>query len=179
MRESSKAALGGIVAALAIVVMLVTYISPLLVYTAPPFAGILLIIIIEEINYKWAVSTYAAISTLSLLFIADKEAAVFFVMFFGYFPILRKYLEEKIKNKTLLYVVKLLIFNTALMSAVYICSFVFHIDYSEFSSSGEAMMILFAVMMNIVFIVYDFLLAKLMLLYDIKLKKQFVKLFHR
>ena len=179
MRESSKAALGGIVSALAVVIMLITYISPLLVYTAPPFAGILLIIIIEEISYGWAVSTYAAISALSVLFIADKEAAVFFVFFFGYYPILRKFLADKIKKQPVLYALKLLIFNVALLSAVYVCAYVFHIDYSEFSDSGEVMMLLFWGLMNVVFIVYDFLLAKIMLLYNVKLKKEFKKLFHR
>lgn len=171
--------MGGIVAALAVVIMLITYISPLLVYTAPPFAGILLIIIIEEISYGWAIGTYAAISALSVLFIADKEAAVFFVFFFGYYPILRKFISEKIKNRPLLYVLKLLIFNAALFAAVYTCAYVFNIDYSEFSDSGEVMMLLFWGLMNVVFIVYDFLLSRLMLLYDLKLKKEFKKLFHR
>lgn len=179
MRESSKAALGGIVAALAVVIMLITYLSPLLVYTAPPFAGILLIIIIEEISYGWAFGTYAAVSALSILFIADKEAAVFFVFFFGYYPILRKYLSSKIKNRPVLYVIKLLIFNAALLSAVYVCAYVFNIDYSEFSDSGEIMMLLFWGLMNVVFIVYDFLLSKLMFIYDVRLRKEFKKLFHR
>ena len=96
MRESSKAALGGIVAALAVVVMLATYISPLLVYTAPPFAGLLLIFIIKEIGYSWAFGTYAAVSLLSVFVIADKESAVFFTFFFGFYPILRSFLCKKI-----------------------------------------------------------------------------------
>ena len=62
MKESSKAALGGIVSALAVVVMLCTYISPLLVYTAPPFAGVLLLLIVNELGYKWSLGTFFAIS---------------------------------------------------------------------------------------------------------------------
>ena len=78
MRESSKAALGGIVSALAVIAMLVTYLSPLLVYTAPPLAGILLILIVNEIGYRWAFGTYVSISLLSVFLIADKESAVFY-----------------------------------------------------------------------------------------------------
>ena len=52
MRESSKAALGGIIAALSVSIMLLTYISPLLVYTVPVISGLLLLIIVTEIGYK-------------------------------------------------------------------------------------------------------------------------------
>ena len=98
MRESTKAALGGIVSALAVIVMLVTYLSPLLVYTAPPFAGILLILIVNELGNKWAVGTYVSISLLSIFFIADKESAVFFTMFFGYYPILKLWMDAHLKR---------------------------------------------------------------------------------
>ncbi len=64
MRESSKAALGGIIAALSVSMMLLTYLSPLLVYTAPVLAGLLLLIIVNEIGYRWAIGTYAAIGML-------------------------------------------------------------------------------------------------------------------
>ncbi len=178
MRESSKAALGGIIAALSVVIMLITYISPLLVYTVPPFAGILLIIIVKEISRRWAFGTYAAVSVLSMLFIADREAAVFFVFFFGYYPILRDFITEKIKNKTVLFLLKLVIFNAALIAAVYTCSYVFHIDYSEFSTTGEAMIFLFWGLMNIVFISYDYFIFRLLILYDNRIKKQFTRLFH-
>ena len=158
--------------------MLITYISPIVTYTAPPFAGILLIIIIKEISRKWAFGTYAAIGVLSLLFIADKESAVFFVFFFGYYPILRSYLSEKLNNRIILFILKFSVFNAALLSAVFVCAFVFHIDYSEFSSTGEYLMLLFLALMNIVFVLYDFLIDRLLFLYDIKLKKKFARLFH-
>ena len=69
LRESTKASLGGIIAALSIVIMLLTYVSPLLVYTAPPFAGILLLIIINELGFRWSVATFAAVSLLSVFII--------------------------------------------------------------------------------------------------------------
>ena len=60
MRESSKAALCGMVAALAVVIMMITYISPVLVYTAPPFAGLILLLIVNEVGFSRAVGTYFA-----------------------------------------------------------------------------------------------------------------------
>ena len=160
MRESTKAALGGIVSALAVIVMLVTYLSPLLVYTAPPFAGILLILIVNELGNKWAVGTYVSISILSVFFIADKESAVFFTMFFGYYPIL-----------------KLLIFNCSIAAAVAVCIFVFHIPYDEFSETGYLMLGVFWGMLNGLLAVYDFLVSSLQRLYVNRLKKTIRRIF--
>ena len=106
MRESTKASLGGIIAALSIVIMLLTYVSPLLVYTAPPFAGILLLIIINELGFRWSAATFAAVSLLSVFIIADKEAAVFYTMFFGYYPILVTVINKAVKNKLVNFVIK-------------------------------------------------------------------------
>lgn len=177
MRESSKAALGGIVAALSVVIMLATYLSPLLVYTAPPFAGILLIVILEELDLKWAFGTYVAISLLSLFMIADKEAAVFFTLFFGYYPILRAFFSTKIKKKQVLLLLGWIVFNVASAAAILLCAFVFHIDYGEFYENGKLFVILTIFLMNVVFIVYDFLLVRVHTYYRLKIKSKIKKIF--
>ena len=49
-----------------------------------------LIVAVIEIggeNGAWMI--YAAVAVLSLLFAADKEAALLFVLFFGYYPVLK------------------------------------------------------------------------------------------
>lgn len=177
MRESSKAALGGIIAALSIVIMLVTYVSPLLVYTAPPFAGLLLIVIVYEMGYGWAFGTYAAVSLLSVFMIADKEAALFFTMFFGYYPLLREWMHKKIKNSALCYLPEILIFNVMTIGAGLIGAFFFNVDYSELTEGGRAFLILFWVLMNVVFFVYDFLVDRLVKLYVNKIQKRIRGLF--
>lgn len=177
MRESSKSALGGITAALAVSIMLITYISPFLAYTAPPLAGVLLIVIVAEIGYKWAIGTYTAISLLSLFLIADKEAAVFFVMLFGYYPILREFLYSKLKNKIILALLKLIIFNSSLFVSITVSNYVFGIDYSEFSNGGLMFIILFVAAMNMILFLYDFLITKLTLLYKVSLQKKIRSMF--
>lgn len=177
MKQSSKAAIGGIVSSLAVVIMLCTYISPLLVYTAPPFAGLLLVLTVNELGYKWSLGTYASISILSLLFIADKEAAVFFTMFFGYFPILVLFLEKRFRNKPFRFILKLLIFNISCCCAVFISSFVFEIDYSDFLEDGVFFLVFFIIMMNILFVIYDRLIIKIQFFYKSSVQKKFRKLF--
>ena len=177
MRESSKAALGGIIAALSVSIMLLTYISPILVYTAPVFAGMFLLIVVEEIGYYWGVGTYAAVSLLSVFMIADKEAAVFYTVLFGYYPILREFICGRIKNRLLLFLIKLWVFNAALFAAISVCNYVFHIDYSEFSQGGKIMVAVYIAMMNAVLFLYDLLIAKFTLLYKNRLQKKIRKMF--
>ena len=178
LRESSKAALGGIISALAVVIMASTYISPILVYTAPAFAGLLLLIIVNEISYKWALGTFISVSLLSMFMIADKEAAVFFTFFFGYFPILSKYLENAVKNKWIRTLIKAIIFNASSIISILISLFVFGISYDDFQDEGALYIVIFFILMNVLFLIYDSLVISLQLLYEKKLKKRFKKLFN-
>ncbi len=178
MRESTKASLGGIISALAIVIMLTTYISPLLVYTAPPFAGLLLLIIVNELGYKWSIGTFLSISILSVFIIADKESAVFFAMFFGYYPILATFFNKRVSNRFLNYIIKFFVFNISCLAAVFCCSFFFGISYSDVLNEGLVYIIAFILLLNIFFIIYDMLIIRLQLLYVLKLKKTIKKLFN-
>lgn len=177
MRESSKAALGGIISALSVIIMLITYLSPLLVYTAPPFAGLLLIIIVNELNKKWAFGTYISVSLLSLFLIADKESAVFYTFFFGYYPVLHIIFEEKIKSRLLKSVIKLIIFNTSILSAVIVCQYIFNISYDDFNELGKYSYVIFIVLINFLLLFYDILLKKMQILYKIKLQPKIKKIF--
>ena len=97
-RTSDRVALGGIVAALCIVIMFLTGVVPALYIVSPMAAGLLMVILAEEVSVGWAWLTYLAVSLLSLMVTFDKEAALMFILFFGYYPMLRLNLE-KIKAK--------------------------------------------------------------------------------
>ena len=177
MRESSKSALCGIIAALSVSIMLLTYISPFLIYAIPVFAGMFLIVILDEIGGKWAFGTYTAVSLLSFFLIADKEAAVFYVLLFGYYPILRAFVNAKIRSRILVFLIKFIVFGLSLFASVAVCSFVFNIDYSEFSEKGMIYLICVVVLMYALFFLYDFLLGVMTKLYILKVKDRIKKLF--
>ena len=75
-KKSSKTAVGGVITALSIVLMFLTSVIPTLTYALPAAAGFLITLIVIEIDKKWALGVYVAVSLLSVLLIADKEAAV-------------------------------------------------------------------------------------------------------
>ena len=85
--------MGGIASALCLLLMILTII-PIATYTMPALAGMVLIVVVIENGYSTAWMVYAAVGFLSLFICPDKEAAMLFVGFFGYYPILKGKLEK-------------------------------------------------------------------------------------
>lgn len=119
MSKSGKIALGGLLTALGVVLMFLTGLIPIGTYALPAIAGVLLIVAVIEIGAKWAWMIYAAVAVLSLLFAADKEAALLFVLFFGYYPVLKSFLE-RISNKVLSWISKFAVFNVAVVACFFL-----------------------------------------------------------
>ena len=161
MKKSGKVALGGIIAAFAILVMLIAY-FPSLTYAVPAIAGAILIIIVIEINAKWAFLVYLVIGFLALL-ICEKEASVLFVSFFGYYPIIKAKLEG-LKNRVFEWVLKFIIFNIAVILAYFIIInlFLIPLDVGFLKKYGVPVLL---VLGNVVFLLYDIGLTRVITLY--------------
>ena len=89
MKTSLKISLGGAIAAVSLVLMLLTTVIPFGTFAFPAFAGMLLTVIVIEVGYGFAVSVFAATALLSFLIVSDKEAALMYTAFFGFYPILQ------------------------------------------------------------------------------------------
>ncbi len=173
---SFKVSLGGIITALSIVFMFMTGLLPLFVYVIPALCGAMLLIIAIEISSTWSYLTYAAISVLSLLLVPDKEAALLYVFLMGFYPTLKLRLD-KIKPIALSYTVKLLIYN--LLIVLYynitiriISSSSLQEDMGEFGRYG---IYIFWAVTNVVFLIYDIAIGRLMGLYLDWIRKKILK----
>ena len=93
-KKSKFIAFGGMIAALSICLMMLTGVISVLVYSTPIIVGLFLILMVVAMGKKWAFAVYIAVSVLSLLFVAQKESAIIYVAFFGYYPILKPVLES-------------------------------------------------------------------------------------
>ncbi len=155
---SSRVALGGIVAALCIVIMFLTGVLPALYIAAPMAAGLLMIILVEEVSVGWAWLTYHAVSLLALIVTFDKEAALMFILFFGYYPMLRLYLE-KIKSRPLKTVCKYAVFNLFLLLD-YLAT-VYVLGLPTFEDTGPVMFVILFLAFNLVFYFYDKVLSRM------------------
>ena len=174
--NSFKVALGGVISALSIVLMFLTGVIATLTYAIPAIAGAFLILIVIEISPKFATSVYVAVSILSLLVVADKEAAVMYAMFFGYYPILKGFIERKL-NDIYAWVVKYVVFNIAVISAYFVVSKLFMISFDDIDFLGKFALPLLLLICNIVFALYDIALTRLLSSYIYNWRKYIKRVF--
>ncbi len=177
MRKSAKTALGGMIAALSITIMLSTAVIPYLTYALPAMAGILLVIMVIEISKSWAICTYAAISILSFLILPDKEAAMMYCAFFGSYPIFKPFVEGKISNDVICWALKAVFFNTTAIAAYVIIVNVLGLPLDEMDELGKWGIPLLLAMGNVMFVLYDICITRMVTLYLRKWQKKFRKLF--
>ncbi len=174
--NSFKVAFGGIISAVSIVLMFSTGLIPTLTYAIPAVAGALLIMIVIEISPKFAVAVYLAVSVLSLLVVADKEAAVMYAAFFGYYPIIKGFIEKKL-NGVSAWIVKYIIFNVAVISAYLIVSKILGISYDDIAFLGKFALPLLWLICNITFAFYDIALTRILSIYIYNWRKYVKRVF--
>ena len=174
MSKSGKIALGGLLTALGVVLMFLTGLIPIGTYALPAIAGVLLIVAVIEIGAKWAWMIYAAVAVLSLLFAADKEAALLFVLFFGYYPVLKSFLE-RISNKVLSWISKFAVFNVAVVACFFLAVNCLQLPEDSFTVFGIYLPWVFLILGNAVFLIYDIALSGLVATYVEKLHHRVTK----
>lgn len=168
---SYRVALGGIVSSFCLLAMFMTGVFPLLYLVLPMIAGVLMLIVVTEVNTPWALLTYMAVGLLSLFVTYDKEAALIFIMFFGHYPIVMKYLNC-IHPKLLRVSVKLLIFNVCMVAYFYVNVYLFGLQdlLEAFEDFGKYGSIILLVIVNPFFLMYDFGLDGMREIYSRSLK---------
>lgn len=172
MKNTKLIALTGILSALSVVLMFFGSVVSVFTYVMPLITG-LLMIILNDFSKRHSVIMFAAVSIISVFALPDKECALTYIFFFGYYPIIRDNLNH-IKNSVMSYFAKLLIFNAGIILSQLLCFYVLHIPFDDiFGKWGIALLLLLA---NLVFAVYERLLSILIILYNKKLKKAIIKI---
>ncbi len=161
-------------AALGLVLMFMTALIPFGTYAFPTFAGILTVVIVIEIGYGYAVAVYAATAILSFLLVPDKEAALMYAIFFGFYPIL-KGLIERLPNKPAQYALKLVLFNACVIAAFFIAVNLLSIPEDSYYLFGLNMPLIFLLLGNVFFVIYDICVTRLVTVYLLKWRKKLNK----
>ncbi len=168
--SAGAVALGGTLAALAVVLMLLGGIIPIGTYCCPILASLLLIPVLDACGTRLALAWYGAVALLAVLLCPDKETAAVFV-FFGYYPICKPFLDRLPRLPRRL--CKGLLFNLSVVVMYALLIFVLGMAAlgEEFRQTGTAMLILLLVLGNVTFVLVDVLAGRLTLLYQAKKKK--------
>lgn len=176
MKQSSRCAIGGIVASLSLVLMISVAVIPFLTYALPALAGALIMFIVVEINRKWAFGVYAAVAILGMILCAEKEVAVMYLAFFGYYPILKSFLESKLP-RIVEWITKIFSFVLTMAGSYYLMIKFMGVTIDETEEWGVWAYPILLGMGTFAFILYDIALSKTVSLYLLKWQKHFKRYF--
>lgn len=158
MRSSSvKAiALGGMLCAVAVVIMCLGGLIPFATFICPMLATVVCYIVLRSCGKKITWCWYIAVAILSILLAPDKEAAAVFV-FLGYYPILKIGFDKHRFS----WIYKIILFNCAIVVMYFLLFSVFGMaqlseEYAQLGSIGGCIMLLLG---NATFFLLDRLLS--------------------
>lgn len=122
-------------------------------------------IMLEE-RYGLALISVAAVSLLGFWILVDKTLLLPYVLFFGHYGI-GKYLIEKKRRRAPAMVLKYVYFNIAL-AALYFTARTLLLSQLPF----EMPLVAFFIIMQFIFLVYDFLFSKVTQFYNDRMRKK-------
>ncbi len=167
IKKTYSLAFSSVIAAMSLAFLLITAVIPVGTYALPCIAGALLAAVVIESGYIAAFTVYGVVSLLSFLLAADKEAALYYVAFLGFYPIL-KGLLERIKSRIVQYIAKFSVFNVCMVAAFFVSITVLSVPKESFELFGIYLPWAFLVAGNGVFVVYDICLTRLISQYVLK-----------
>ncbi len=178
LKRTSQVALGGMIAALCVLLMMLTGILPFLTYAVPAMAGFLMVVMVIECGTKWAVVVYIAVSILSVLVAPDKTAALLFVFFLGFYPILKGTLE-KLPSRILEWALKMILFNVCVVAAYLLMIYVLKMPevMTEMGDLGRYTGIVTLALGNVVFVIFDLALTRIISAYITWFRPKFLRRF--
>ena len=150
-------ALGGMMAALAVVIMTLGGAIPLNTVLCPIVCMMVLRFVLSITGRRVAWAWYGAVSILSLLLGPDKEAAAIFLAL-GYYPILKPRLDQ-IKGGL---VIKLALFNVVILAMYWVLIKILGMDQiaSDYAELGRVMTVIMLILGNVTFWMLDIVLGK-------------------
>ena len=154
--KSRMMAMGGVTAALAVVIMCMGGLIPVATFVCPLICCLILQFISGTLKARMCWVWYVVVSVLAVLLGPDKEAAAVFV-FLGYYPIIRPLFPKKIWG----WILKVVYFNISILVMYWLLIHFLGIqqivqDYTGFGGLTGAILILLG---NITFVMLDRLLG--------------------
>lgn len=179
--KTKKLTLSAVLAAMGVVLLLIGSVVEMLDLSMAAMASFLCIFAVIELRrgYPWLI--YATTATLSIILMPFSLGGWCYLLFFGFYPIIKEKIEKL--GRTSSWIVKIVAYN--LLVTAFICIFKllflndFNIVIEELSvmlggtDSFALMAICVYVTMNVIFVLYDIALTRLITLYLVRLRAKF------
>lgn len=150
-------ALGGMLAAVAVVLMCIGTIIPVATYAAPVLCMMVCKIVLQLCGGRIAWAWYGVVTILGLMMAPDKEAAAVFLVL-GYYPIVK----PKLDRMKCSWLWKGLVFNGSILLLYWVLLNVIGVSQllEEFSGMSIAMTAVLLILGNVTFFLLDHVLSR-------------------
>lgn len=156
--KTKNTAISGLMTALSVVLMMLTTLIPVFMYVIPIATGLVVLFVADISDKKWGVGVYFSTAFLSLFLITDKEAALTYALFFGYYPLIKDIIEKL--PKAWGWLLKLALFNASAVGIGVISFYLFGVSGEEYEEFGKFTIPILLIMANVAFVLYDFCITK-------------------
>lgn len=126
------------------------------------------LVVEEEYGFAWL--NFVATCLISLFIMPDRLRLIPYALFFGHYGIMKSFIEKKLRDKVICYVVKLLYFNAALVGTYFLAGSVLTADVTV-----ELPIWALALLANAAFAVYDYAFSKVTLVYVNRIRRWLLK----
>ncbi len=177
--NTKKLTVSALLAAMGVALLLIGALLETLDLTMAALTSFLCIFAVIELGgaYPWLI--FAVTSVLAIILMPQSMGGWFYLLFFGYYPILKEKFEKL--NKYIAWIIKIALLNVALILSVVLVSFIFYggnpLDTFNFifsdAEGGVYVAVAVYALVNLVFIIYDIALTRIISFYFIKLRHRF------
>ena len=179
--KTKKLTLSATLAAMGVVLLIIGGLIEVLDLSMAALASFFCIFSVIEMEkgYSWMI--FAVTGILAVVLMPQGLGGWLYLVFFGYYPIIKEMLERL--TRPIAWALKIVVFNLAVTVYGVICYFLFfgqiELLFNEVSamlggiSAGAVIISVVYVALNLVFVVYDIALTRLITLYLLRLRKRF------
>lgn len=153
------------ISALSVVLLYVGSLFDVLDLSLAALASFAVIFAVIELGGAYPYAIWACVSVLSLLLLPNKFPALIYFLFAGIYPIFKSKFEGF--RPLFAWLLKLSAFNSALLLLYLASRFLFMPEDMPFAFD-----VLFFVLANVTFVLYDVAASKIILLYIVKIRKR-------
>ena len=164
--KTQKLTRSGLLTALSCVLIFMTSFMPTMDLTVTAAAGLITSVTMIHCGASYSISLYGATSIISLIILPNKSMAVLYTVFLGCYPILKSYFE-RVKKRYIQWILKLINFNLVFCG---LWLFAGEMLTAELPAVN-GIMIIVQLVLNVVFVIYDIAVTRLISLYLRKFSK--------
>ena len=179
-KKTKSLAISGLLSALGVVILYIGSLLQVMSLATIFVASFLVVIAVLELKSPWHFLIWIVTSLIALLIMPNKFDAFEYAVFGGLYPILKYYYEKLSRN--IANVLKIASFNAIFVVVAW--AFIWLVGLNEGivlpfigAVNPFAYMAVLAVLGNIVFVIYDVLLTRFIIIYENNYRKRLKRIF--